>query len=107
MQSEDISTPMMSPIYVECDKLYLSKVCVQKFSYNVSGLDIQLEQSENDSHVRKKIGCIWRNTTSHIPFFSIQSYLVVKASRTESGDLGSIPDDCRNSLPHLGHFAWH
>ena len=50
VQSEKISTP----IYVECDKMYQSKVCVQEFSYFVSGLDIQLEKSEYDSPVRKK-----------------------------------------------------
>ena len=64
-QSEDISTP----IYVECDKMYRSKVCVQEFSYFVSGLDIQLEKSEYDSPVRQKIRSRWRNVTSHIPFF--------------------------------------
>ena len=39
--------------------MYRSKVCVQEFWYFVSGLDIQLEQSENDSPVRKKsvTGC--------------------------------------------------
>ena len=63
--SENISTP----IYVECN-MYLSKVCVQEFSNFVSGLDIQLEKSEYDSPVRKKISCRWRNMTSHIPFFS-------------------------------------
>ena len=45
MQSEKISTP----IYVECDKMYRSKVCVQEFWYFVSGLDIQIERSENDN----------------------------------------------------------
>ena len=50
MLSENISTP----IYVECDKMYRSKVCVQEFSYFVSGLDIQLEKSEYDSPVCKK-----------------------------------------------------
>ena len=39
MRSEDISTP----IYVKCDKMYRSKVCVQEFSYIVSGLDIQVQ----------------------------------------------------------------
>ena len=47
MLSENISTP----IYVECCEMYQSKVCFQEFSYFVSGLDIQLEQSENDSPV--------------------------------------------------------
>ena len=35
---------------------YRSKVCVQEFSYIMSGLDIQLsEKSEYDSPVRKKL----------------------------------------------------
>ena len=62
MRSENISTL----IYVECDKMYRSKICVQEFSYFVSGLGIQLEQSENKSPVRKKIGCRRRNTTSNM-----------------------------------------
>ena len=33
--------------------------------------------------------------------------LVVKVSRSESGDLGSFPDEFWKSLPRLGHFAWH
>ena len=70
MRSENISTP----IYVECNKMYWSKVCVQEFSYFVSGLDIQLEKSEYDSPVRQKISCRWRNMTSHIPFFSCNWY---------------------------------
>ena len=65
MQSENISTQ----IYVECYRMYQSMVCVQKFSYFVSGLDIQLEQSKNDNPVRKKISCRLRDTTSHVPFF--------------------------------------
>ena len=51
MQSEDISTP----IYVECNKMYWSKICVQEFSYIVSGLDIQLEKSVQQS-CKQKIG---------------------------------------------------
>ena len=57
-------------LYVECDKMDQSKVCVQELLYFVSGLDIRLEQSENNSPISKKIDCKWRNTTSHIPFFS-------------------------------------
>ena len=51
VRSENISTP----IYVECDKMYRSKVCVQELSYFVSGLDIQFEQSEYNSPVHKKL----------------------------------------------------
>ena len=93
MRIEDISTPF----YVECDKMYQSKVCVQENSYFVSGLDIQDEKSEYDSPVCKKISCRWLNTTSHIPFFKqlIRTYgLVVKISRRQSGDMGLILDEC-------------
>ena len=31
----------MSPIYIYCDKMYWSKVCVQEFRYFVHALDIQ------------------------------------------------------------------
>ena len=60
------------PIYVECNKMYQSQVCVQEFSYFMNGLDIQLEkQPEFDSPgARKKIGCRWRNMTSYLLFFS-------------------------------------
>ena len=51
VQSENISTP----IYVECDKMYRPKVCVQEFSYFVFGLDIQLEKPEYYSPVSKKM----------------------------------------------------
>ena len=70
VQSENISTT----IYVKCDKVYRSKVCVQEFSYFVSGLKMELEKSEYFSPVRKKIGCRWRNTTSHVQFFSSNWY---------------------------------
>ena len=62
---ENISTPL----YVKCYKMYWSKVCVQTFWYIVSSVDIQLEQSEKDSPLWKKISCRWRNTKSHIQFF--------------------------------------
>ena len=55
MWSENIS----NPIYIECDTMYRSKVCIQEFWYFVPGLDIQPEQSENDNPARKKAvaGC--------------------------------------------------
>ena len=91
----------ITPIDVECNKMYRSKGSIQEFTYFVSGLDIKLEQSENDSPVmnpvRKKIGCRWRNTMSHILFLGqlIQIYgLVVEVSHSELGDMCSIPDEC-------------
>ena len=94
MQSENILTP----IYVKCDKMYQSKVCIQEFSYFVSGLDIQAEKSKYNSPVRQKISGRWRNMMSHIPFLFKQSIrtkgLVVKTGCRESGDMGSIPYDC-------------
>ena len=59
----------------------------------------------------KKVGCRWRNMSNHILFFLIQLiwtyHLVLKVGYRESGDMGSIPDDCWNPLPLLSHFAWH
>ena len=93
MQSENISTP----IYVKCDKMYQSKVCVQEFKYFVSGLDIQFEKSKYNSPVCKKIDCRWQNTTSDILFFFnqlIQTYgIVVKTGCREAGNMGSIPGE--------------
>ena len=45
---------MSTPIYVECNQMYQSKVCIQEFWYFVSDLDIQLEQSKNNSPVCQK-----------------------------------------------------
>ena len=84
-----------------------AKVCIQEFSYFVSGLDIQLEKSEYDSPVRKKISCRWRNTTSHIPVFSSYRYESKAEWLRLVADMGSIPDVCWNDLQLLGHFAWH
>ena len=94
MQSKNISFP----IYVKCDKMYQSKACVQEFWYFVSGLDIQLEQSENDNPVCKKsdAGCEIP-VIYHFSSQLIQTYsLVVNVSSREPelGDLGSIPAGC-------------
>ena len=68
VESQNISTP----IYVECSKMYWSKVCVQDFWYFVPGLDIQPEQSENDNPACKKSCDRLLNTpTSNILFFSV------------------------------------
>ena len=88
MRSENISTP----IYVECDKMYRSKVCVQEFWYIVSGLDIQPEQSENNKPAAKRRFQVARNNDSCTVLFrqiDINLWLslaVVKASRSESGE---------------------
>ena len=69
------------------------RFCDLEFSYFVSGLDIQLEKSEYDSPVRKKIVCKWRNTTSHIPFFSaVDTIQWLETGCRESGDMGSNPE---------------
>ena len=63
VRSENISTP----IYVECNKMYQSKVCIQDFWFFVSGLHIQPEQSENDNASRrKKSGSRLLETTIHV-----------------------------------------
>ena len=53
-------------------------------------------------------GEIWRVIYRFFFKLSIWTYgLVVNTGCRESGDMGSIPDDCWNPLPRLGHFAWH
>ena len=88
VQSENISTP----IYVQCDKMYRSKVCDQEFWYFVSGLGIQVEQPENDNSAPKKIGSRLQDLTTDIRFLGISIWtygLVVQASPSESGDMAS------------------
>ena len=62
MQSENISTP----IYVEYDQMYQSRVCVQEFqvSFFVSGLDIQPDLVEYAQHT-----CFYIAVLSIIVFF--------------------------------------
>ena len=49
--------------------MHQSKVCVQEFWYFVSGLDIQLEKSEYNSPVSKKICCIGEIQRAIYSFF--------------------------------------
>ena len=87
VQSENISTQ----IYVECYKMYQSKVCVQDFGYFVPGLDIQPEQSENDNSSLKKqvAGCKAGQHIFTVFFCKLtQTHgLVIKVSRSELGAL--------------------
>ena len=83
------------------------KACGKEFLYILwflSSLEIQLEQSEKDKSVQ---GCeIWR--LIHFYFgWSMGIYVVmVKASRSESDEMGCIPAECWNVLQPFGHFAW-
>ena len=108
VQSENISTP----IYVECDKMYWSKVCVQEFWYWLPSLDIQPELSEIDNSAPKKaVRNSSSNMTIHIPFFSCDRYesmaewlrLVVNSQETRVRLLHGLESFCQR----LGHFAWH
>ena len=94
MRSENISTP----IYVECDKMYRSMVCVQEFLYFVPGLDIQPEQSKTDNPARNNAvaGCETLRLLLTVLFSRLtQTHgLEVKVSRSESGDSGSILVRC-------------
>ena len=67
MQSENISTQ----IYVECNKMYQSKACVQKFWYFVPGIDNQPEQSENDNLALKKQLPVAKHVKSYAVFICI------------------------------------
>ena len=70
--------------YVECNKMYLSTVCIQEFWYIMSGLDIQPEQSDNNNSASKQV--VPDTIDSCTFFFSrlIWTYgLVVKVSHSE------------------------
>ena len=54
--------------------MYRSKVCVQEFSYFVSGLDIQLEKSEYNRPVRKKSVAGGEIRRVHVLFFLRNRY---------------------------------
>ena len=105
--SENISTP----IYVECHKMCQSKVWVQEFWYFVSGLDIQLEQSKSNNPICR--GCWLQNTCHTLLFLDCRISadknlcLVVKVSWKWSGEMGSNPTGCWNSLSPLGNFTRH
>ena len=76
--SENNSTPL----YVQCDIINQLKVCCQEFLYMLSGLDIQLEQSNNDNPSLQTKNC-FKVAICNKFFFnrSIQThYLVVKAA---------------------------
>ena len=98
-----------TPIYVECDKIYRRKVCVQEFLYFVPGLDIQPEQSKTDNPARNNAvaGCETLRLLLTVLFSRLtQTHgLEVKVSRSESGDSGSILVRCWNSLLPVCHFA--
>ena len=51
---QKLSANISTPIYVECDKMYQSKLCVQEFRHIMPGLNIQPEQSENNNPARNK-----------------------------------------------------
>ena len=77
--------------------MYPPKVCFQEFSYFASGLNNQIEQSKNNSPVRKKsvaVGEIHKVIHHFFEHLIRTNGLVVKVSCRESGDLGSIPDEC-------------
>ena len=75
-------------------------VCSQELWYDLSVLDIQLEQSENDDPESKKIVKVARHHNSYTIFLikSIRTYVslasVVKPSSSESGDMASICAGC-------------
>ena len=111
LQSEDISTP----IYVECDKMYRSKVCIQEFWYCLSSLELPLISTraiwDRQFCTLKAVRNSSSNMTIHIPFFSSNCYepmaewlrLVVDSLETRVRLLHSAESFC----PRRGHFAWH
>ena len=81
----------LTPIFVKFYDIYWAKVGSPEFWYILPGLNIQLEQSENDNPVCNEIS---RYDISNTSFFSrsMQTHsLVVKASCSESVYMGWIP----------------
>ena len=87
MQSENITSN-----YLECNKMYLSIICVQEFWYFVPGIDIQPEQSKNDNPDAKKAvkGC--ETLRAIYCRLARNQGLVVKVSHSRSP--GSISVGC-------------
>ena len=90
----------------------------QKFAVKSSGvfcltdfdLEIRLEQSEMKILQSKNPLKVARYDESYPVFWGLlrRMYgLVVKASWSESGEMGSIPAGCWNSPSHSSTFAWH
>ena len=91
----------------------LIKICGHEYWYILSGLGFQLKLSENENPARKNCFKVARYDKSFIPFFpfpcrSIRTHgSVDKASRSAPGNMASIPAECWNSSPPIGHFAWY
>ena len=108
VQLENISTP----IYVECYKMYRSKICIQEFWFIVSDVDIQPEQSQNDNPACKKKkavpGCEIDRVIYNF-FHSIATTLWL-SGWGESKWVGRHVFDSRKIRKLsavLRHFAWH
>ena len=88
-----------------------STVCSQEFWYILSGLDIQLEQSENEDPAHKKLvqGCkTLRVTYSFSLARRLQTHgSVENASCSEHGNMNLSSTRCWNFFLPLGHFVWH
>ena len=95
MQSEKISTP----IYVECNEMYRSKVCVQEFSYFVSNLALIFNlknPSRTVLYANKSVagGEIRRLIHRFFELLIRTNGLVVKTGCRELVAVGSIPEEC-------------
>ena len=76
----------------------------------LSGLDIPLEQYENNIPACKKLIKVVKYDTLFTVFVSRSIWtqgLVVKASSSESGNTALILAGCWNFVLPLSHFVWH
>ena len=103
-------------------KYFNSNLCQMRWNLSIKGLSAIIlvfrvwpwystwKIQERQSCTQKKPLQVAKYDGSYTVFFEqvIRTYgLVVKVSHNESGDMGSIPDECWNALQHLCHFAWH
>ena len=71
--------------------MYQSKFSCEECWYILSGLDLQLEQSDNDKPARKKVSSRLQYATSHILFFWVGRYELMWLRRIAVSRATSIP----------------
>ena len=98
-----------TPIYVQCDKLYRQRfavknsgMCCLALIFNLSYLRMTILHAKNRLKVAK-------HDESFTVFLmrSTQTCGLVKASSSESDDMGSIPAGCCIPEQPFCHFTWH
>ena len=107
VQSENIS----SPIYVECNQMYQSKVCNQESRISCLALIFNLRHRSTTVLYAKKWVAplqVAKYDESCTFFRAIDTKQWLSWYETmELDDMGSIPDECWNDQQRPGHFVRH